>query len=276
MDSVLRNYVLATLLAIIVVMVYLFLTTQDILDSLMTIVVTLGIFPLSVVGLYMFLEGKGHKTINGVDWSSMNDRERQNMVSYLGRYMTVSMIVLALALAFIFSSFIVSIVLIICSVVVVLIPIAKQEAGMQTPFVSRGATTKVAAFLCVTVICIVPAMAMSSLGISSDTIGLEFKDEGLQINAPMASNYFEYDKIEELDIDMEFDKGTRIGGYGTPTICSGRFSNDVFGRYTLASYTKVQPCVFFKYEGQYYAFNQADEELTVAAFEQLKGLVNEG
>ena len=276
MDSVLRNYVLGTLLAIIIVMVYLVLTTKDFIDSLMAIVVTLGIYPLVIVGLYMFLEGKGHRTINGVDWSSMNDRERQNMVSYLGRFMIVSMIVLSLALAFVLGSFIVSIVLIVCSVVIVLIPIAKQETGMQTAFVSRGTTTKVAAFLCVTVLCVVPPLVISSLGISSETITLEFGEDGLQIYAPMADNYFDYDKIEELEIDMEFDKGSRIAGYGTPTISSGKFSNDVFGRYVLASYTQVQPCAFFKYEGQYYAFNQADDDLTVAAFEKLKGLVNEG
>ena len=269
MDSVLRNYVLGALLAIVAVIAYVLLTKQEAVDSFMVFIVALVTYPLAVVGLYMFLEGKGHRYINGMDWSSMNDRERLNAVSYLGRYMIVSMILLSFSLVIMMNSFIIGIILLVCSIIVVVIPVIRQDTAKATAYISRGATTKVSAFLVVTAICIVPSIVLSDIGWSSDTVTVEFEENKLHVSAPMVNKYFDYDKIEELEIDPDFDKGTRIGGYGTPTICSGKFSNDVFGRYTLASYTKVQPCVFFKYDGEYFAFNQADDELTQAAYETL-------
>ena len=50
-------------------------------------------------------------------------------------------------------------------------------------------------------------------------------------------------------------------------------SNGALGNYKLASYTQVNPCIFFLYEGKYYAFNQGSVEFTEQAFEMLKSKI---
>ena len=86
------------------------------------------------------------------------------------------------------------------------------------------------------------------------------------------NRYFDYDEIEDLGIDPNFEKGSRSIGYGTPNISSGKFKNSMFGPYVLMSYTKVDSCVFFTYDGSYYAFNQSTEEATMDAYLELKSI----
>ena len=129
--------------------------------------------------------------------------------------------------------------------------------------------SKAAIFMVFTLLAIVPMTALGVSQFSQEVVDVEFLDDEVHIQAQVFNYHFKYESIEDLDIDPEFDKGKRIAGYGTPTICSGTFKNDVFGSYKLASYTQVKPCIFFLYEGKYYAFNQGSDELTQQAYEQL-------
>jgi len=152
-------------------------------------------------------------------------------------------------------------------------PFVMQDRAKSKEFVERSTNAKIAVFLVFSLLAIVPMTVLGTSEFSQETVDVEFMDDKVHIQAPMFNYTFEYDKIEQLEMDPNFDKGTRIGGYSTPTICSGTFKNDAFGNYKLASYTQVNPCIFFLYEGKYYAFNQASAELTEQAFEMLKSKI---
>jgi hypothetical protein len=151
-----------------------------------------------------------------------------------------------------------------------IVPFVSADSLKQKPFIERTLGRKIAAFIAVSAIVLVPTVGISAMDLTSETVVVEFGDDGFRVKAPMVNEYFEYDKVKDLTLDPNFDKGTRVWGYGTPTISSGTFNNAAFGNYTLASYTEVKPCIFFQYEGKYYAFNLSNNTDTMKAFDQLE------
>ncbi len=271
MDAVLKKYILAAACIVSVTVIAEAIITPDWLDHIMVLVAMLVIYPAMVGGLYMFLEGKGSSTINGVDFSSISEQEKINFTSYFGIFMTVGMILMMIALGGLLYNWLISMLLIVLSVSFVFIPIAMKSKAIKKPFVQRNGPSKVAAFMVCSVLAIVPMIALSNMADNSEVVTVEFYDDHFTVKAPMVSKSYDYSAVSELSIDPDFDKGTRVMGYGTPTISSGTFKNAAFGSYTLASYTKVKPCIFFEYEeGKYFAFNQSTAEATQNVFEKLQ------
>ena len=271
MDSVLRSYVIATVAAVLVYLAA-FIIFFDVAEDIM-VLICIALFPVSAMGLYIFLEGRGERWVNGMDWVSMDEKSRRNALSYMGKYLVAGMVMLSIAISVILASLIVGIVLIILSTAIIIVPVARVEKAMDTQFVERGKGTKALAFIVVSVLCIAPSMAIAGMDFTTDSITVEFQEDGIYIKGPMYSGLYEYDSIEQLEYDPDFDKGSRQIGYGTPTISCGKFKNYEFGSYYLYSYTQVKPCAFFLYDGTYRAFNLSDEQQTWAAYKQLRSLV---
>ena len=264
---------LATLLVMAVSLVAVMLVTEDFFDGFLTIIGILIIYPCVILGVYFYLEGKGYRWISGMDWSAMSDREKTNACSYIGFYLAIGCVLLGISIVCMLINFIIAIILMVVSIIIMLIPFVMQDRAKSKEFVERSTNAKIAVFLVFSLLAIVPMTVLGTSEFSQETVDVEFMDDKVHIQAPMFNYTFEYDKIEQLEMDPNFDKGTRIGGYATPTICSGAFSNGALGNYKLASYTQVKPCIFFLYEGKYYAFNQASAELTEQAFEMLKSKI---
>ena len=268
MDSPLKEYIIATVVIIVAVCVTMAMVSDSWLDIFITIVIMTAGYTCVVIGLYMFLEGKGQNAINGVDWSSLSDSEVRNMVSFWGFYFIIGSILLMYSVALLMS-FIWAFVLILVSVAFLLVPLALKERGRKHQFVERSKTTKVLVFATVSIVAIVPTFYFMSMEDNSEAVVVEFGEDSFHIKAPMVDLTFKYEDVSDIGIDPDFDKGSRIWGYGTTNICSGKFQNAVFGKYTLASYTKVTPCVFFTCDGEYYAFNQVSVQNTYDAYETL-------
>jgi len=273
MDSFSRNFIIATVAVTAASAGFIILTSDSFFDNFLALIAVLVVYPCTMAGLYFFLEGRNHRWINGMDWTSMTERERRNAASYVGLFMTIGCIVLCISVPLTLSSFVLGIILIVCSVVVMLVPFLTQEKAKSKQFVERSAGRKAMIFIAVSVIAIVPTVGVGMLGFSTETVEVEFLDTQIHVRAPMFDYTFDYDTIEDLEMDPDFDKGSRVAGYGTPTISSGTFNNAQFGNYKLASYTQVDPCIFFLYEGKYYAFNQSDDLLTQQVYDRLSGLV---
>ncbi len=269
MDARVRNYILATLLVMAVSLVAVMLVTEDFYDGFLTIIGILIVYPCVILGVYIYLEGTGYRWINGIDWSSMTEQERTNTCSYVGFYLAVGCLILGIAISCMLINFIIAIILLVVAVILIMAACVSTERAASKKFVERSVNSKIAVFLVFSVLTIAPIMVLGSTEFTQEAVNVEFDENNVHIQAPMFNYHFEYDLIEDLEFDPDFDKGKRIAGYGTPTICSGTFNNGAFGNYMLASYTRVDPCIFFLYEGEYYAFNQATDELTQQAYEQL-------
>ncbi len=269
MDTRLRNYILATLSIIAISLAVIMLLSVDFMDALLPVIGILVLYPCVIMGVYFYLEGRGYRWINGIDWASMSEQERANACSYIGFYLAIGCVLLGIGLGAVLTNFIIAIILMVVSTIIIIAGCVMPERAMAKKFVERSPSSKAAIFMVFTLLAIVPMTALGVSQFSQEVVDVEFLDDEVHIQAPMFNYHFKYESIEDLDIDPEFDKGKRIAGYGTPTICSGTFKNDAFGSYKLASYTQVKPCIFFLYEGKYYAFNQGSNELTQQAYEQL-------
>ena len=70
-------------------------------------------------------------------------------------------------------------------------------------------------------------------------ITVEYGDGGFKIEA----DYFEdltvgYDEVDSVELVEDFDRGTRVYGFGGSKLLMGTFESDTYGKYTLYAYTK--------------------------------------
>jgi hypothetical protein len=269
MNSPFKEYAIATIIIIAVVCAVQACLSDGFADMILTVVIMTCGYTCLVMGLYFYLEGSGYKNINGIDWSELSEQQTKNLVSYWGIWFTAGSVVLMYAIALLLINIIVGLVLIFVGTALFIVTLALKEKGMAHPFKQRSRGTKIAVFTVVSILAIAPTFYLVNSEHTAEVVTVEFGEETFRIQAPMVDLTFDYDDISDLEVDPNFDKGFRKWGYGTPTVCSGSFENAAFGKYTLASYTKVKPCVFFSVDGKYYAFNQASDESTFAAYDIL-------
>ena len=60
-----RNYALPTLAIVAAVLIYVFTIGGGILDNF-ALTLSVLFFPVGIIGLYMYAEGKGYKNINSI------------------------------------------------------------------------------------------------------------------------------------------------------------------------------------------------------------------
>ena len=264
-----RNFLLATAAVTAVTVAALIFVSSSFAEHLLVIVSVLIMYPCIMAGVYLYLEGGSYKWISGIDWLSLTEQERISVASRVGLYMAIGCTIICWAIVLMLANFVIGIVLIAVGIAIMAIPYLSKEAMKRRPFIQRSAAKKAGVFVAVSVIAIVPTLAIGLSEFTAEAVIVEFEENGLHVKAPMVDEHFDYDKIEQLNLDPDFEKGMRIAGYATPTICSGTFSNKQFGDYTLASYTNVDPCISFSYDGEYYAFNQSDSEKTQKAYDEL-------
>lgn len=79
------------------------------------------------------------------------------------------------------------------------------------------------------------------------------------------------ESIGDFYLTESLDIGTQVDGEVTKNTCSGQFSNEEFGEYTLHIYTDEAPYIVVRYgEGNTLVFNQGRERLTNGIYEDLQ------
>lgn len=165
--------------------------------------------------------------------------------------------------------FIIGIAFIIAAVAVITLStvlIVKKGDSYELPSFGTGA--KVAAVIAVAVLVTVPSAVLSDT-VFGESVNVTFDDTGVTVTAPMFDHHFNYDDIEDCRLEQDFDRGHRVYGYATGTICSGKWNNSMFGDYELASYTSVHTCIVLSVGGNIYAFNLSDTARTQSAYETI-------
>jgi len=275
MESAIRNYIIATLIVIAISCVEFFTRSCDFVFIMLPLIMTVIFYPVAVLGMYMFMEAKGSRFINGIDWSRLGETQKKTLTSYVGLFMVIGCIFIAFGILSLSSGNPVGgSVLLILGIIIMLVPFFMKRRFMNRRLITFGRGAKIGTFIVLSILVVAPLMAIGYGESSSEAVSVQIGEEQLVIKAPMVNETFGYALIEGLTYDPDFDKGSRVVGYGTLTVNSGTFHNAAFGDYTLASYTQVKPCVFFQYEGHYYAFNQSDDAKTLAAFEAIKDKID--
>lgn len=169
------------------------------------------------------------------------------------------------------AKFIIGIALIIASVVIIILStvwMVKKGDTYELPSFGTGA--KVAAIVAVAVLVTVPSAVLADT-VFGESVNVTFDDTGVTVTAPMFDHHFSYDEIEDCHLEQNFDRGHRVYGYATGTICSGKWNNGMFGDYELATYTAVHSCIVLSVGGHIYAFNLSDTAQTQSAYETIMG-----
>ena len=88
-------------------------------------------------------------------------------------------------------------------------------------------------------------------------------DDTLVIDASFNSAIsVNYEDIDEIELRENFDKGSRIIGFGSPRLSVGSFKNAELGTYTLCSYTKCPVAIVISSGEKILVVNLADKAAT--------------
>ncbi len=268
MDKTAEAYVALAIAVPSILTVWCFVSGYSQASLFMAAISLFCCYPTMCCGLYMWLHGGWYKYLNiGVDWSRMTDEESRSVASGYGPWLAASMALLLFSISILLSSMVLGFVLMAVSIAMVFIPVVrkprrKERLPLMTP------SKRVLTVVLVSVIALVPSMYMFGHE-GTGSVDISMGEEGITVKAPMFNHYFPYDEIDDCEYFDDFPKGMRVMGYADGYIASGTFKNDLFGRYQLASYAKVDPCIAISYGGEMYAFNQSSAEGTATLYESL-------
>ena len=266
--------VLAIALPVLLIIPVIITSDGSFLGWFMPVMVLFVMFPCICMMLYVWVTGKGKRLINGFDWSKYTEEQSESICRRLGRDMTVLAIVITYGIAVIPSYVVPGLILTLaaCALMVVdcIVLMVKPPLG---PPRRMG---KTAAMLTVIAVALIAAVgpAFISSAHQAERVDVTVGDSSFSVKAPGFDHTFAYSDITAIQYEEDFEKGTRIYGYATDTLRSGRFHNSIFGDYDLASYTKISPCIVISAGGNMYAFNQQSVSDTHSLYDQLYAKVN--
>lgn len=222
-----------------------------------------------------FSDGAG-RYING--FGNLSPEVRNRFAKFYGIYIIIGMFLITLSLSFFgMGQMLPGFLLIALSVFVFFYPIRYcSNKVMSKKIPLENSSYKVKASVCVltATVLLIPLPICDYVFDDSNAVSLEFGESDFTVKAPMFNHTFSYSEVAGLTYDSDFDKGIRVFGYGGSDICSGKFKNDSFGKYELAAYTNVKPCIVFSVNGDMFAFNQKSIDLTLSAYNELCDCVN--
>lgn len=268
MNQYLKQCIAIMLVLPAIYLVWFYVGNQDMTDLVLEAVLVYCMVPITVIFAYMWLGDDGGRYLNGFYGMSPEDRDR--FAKYYGIWGIVATVIMTVGLkVLIGGNLLWGLVVTFAPIILYIIPLVigrKNIKDRHIPLESCSGGTKAAITVLVAVITLIPFVVIDDSVSSSVTI--DFGEDSFTVKAPMFDNTFSYDEIDTVEYVSDFDKGRRVWGYGTPEISSGEFQND-FGRYQLAAYTKVTPCIVIFVNSEMYAFNQSSVESTQAAYDML-------
>ena len=265
-----KPYIALAIIGPTLALLFLLAGNNDTIQLIYPIVVLYVCFAIIVMGMFFWITGRGKKSINGIDWSKYSEEDAKKLVSRTGFWIMISLIVMLYGLSLIFVEFWIGIAIVIISVILMIAAVIMMIARkVDKPLPAMDSIKAISVFLLVAAVSLVPTTYFLSEGIMGEDVDVTIKDDSFTVKAPMFDHTFRYDEIE-ISYDTDFDKGSRRMGYNDMKICSGKFHNDEFGNYELASYTAVKPCIIITVGEDRYAFNQDSDASTLEMFNTLK------
>ena len=245
------------------------LMTEDLVVALADILFVACMVPCAVFGMWMAISDQPERWINGFD--SLPLERRRVVVRFFGVSMAAGSIVMSGSFAVMMNGALVAGILIfVASMIFFFYPMRYLVSKKpRVPEVSIPRKYQIPSLIVVSVLTVIAIPLAGCISGDSGEVRISFGAESVAVDAPMFDYDFAYSDIEGIVYFEDFEKGRRVVGYADGRIASGTFKNSDLGRYELASYVKVDPCIVISYKGEQYAFNQSDEESTRAVYDTL-------
>ncbi len=238
--------------------------------------ITIPIFVLLCsLGLWMWANGAGASLVSAPGWNSIGEDMKTYAVSVMGLHIAIGMAFVDCAIPFVIIpvwGIIVFIALLLVGMGITfagLIRVLSTAHGQPRKFVRKTPLTVwMTVFLVLFAVVAIPVLALEESGPAG--VKVELGDTAVTIKAPMVDRTIAYDDIDTVELDPDFDIGSRISGYGGLEINSGKFRNSEYGQYTLASYASCDTFVkITKKSGEHIVFNQKNSAETEALYSDL-------
>ena len=107
--------------------------------------------------------------------------------------------------------------------------------------------------------------------LGSGDIEIAYAEDSFTVVADFSEDLtVSYDDIADVEYRENFDKGSRLFGFGSARLLMGSFQNDEFGRYDLFSYAGCKAIVIItSNDGKKLALNLLDSEATRELYENI-------
>ncbi len=101
-------------------------------------------------------------------------------------------------------------------------------------------------------------------------VNVSLGDDSFTVEASFYSDLtVKYEDIDSIEYYESDEKGSRVGGFGSPRLSMGNFRNDEFGTYTRYSYTACDSAIVIRDGDKVLVLSGKDAESTKALYEEL-------
>ena len=102
------------------------------------------------------------------------------------------------------------------------------------------------------------------------SITLKYDESSFTVKATFYNSLtVDYDSVDSIEYRENFDKGSRLFGFGSAKLLAGTFNNDEFGNYTLYSYTTCDSVVIVTVEEKILVISGTDNQNTKEIYDTL-------
>ena len=270
-ETYLAVLVITTMTALICIR----LNISDISEIIFPLIVLVVCFPVIIVGLYMWITGRGKKLFFGMDWSQIPEDETERTISYLGFWLMICGIIFMIGMSLLFVNLWASVIIVFVSLAIYVIRAFKPIFRTIEKPLPRMST--IGAFITIMLVASMSVVPTTYLLIdgehSTEHVTVTFFDDNFSVRGPLYYYVFSYDDVEGAILKGGMEIGVHKSGYDGRLIYSGSFYSNELGNYSMTAFKSVDHYVVYKVHGNTYVFNQDSVENTTKAYDELSSRI---
>jgi hypothetical protein len=253
------------------------------------------VVPLILAGLYMMFTGKGDWAVSGYNTApkkiqDLYKAEELSKISGVMLALFCGLMLIAMIAVIMPNGALICLSLLVGGTVVMMyavVRINKNKNYLKDPNGPLPQMTKEEEKNIKVIIVVLLAISLTITGVIVGVVlfmgdvDVDLREDSFRVDAPSAKKTVEYSEIDldpfgepMAELRYEFDRGSKESGFNSPKINSGKYHNNEFGDYVLATYAKVNAYIVVSYDdGHNIVFNTKTVESTENLYEELMSLL---
>jgi len=251
--------------------------------------------PLILAGLYMMFTGKGDWAVSGYNTAPKKIRdlykaEELSKITGVMLALFCGLMLIAMIAVIMPNGVLICLSLLVGGTVVLVyatVRINKDKSYLKDPNGPLPQMTKEEKKNMKVIIAVLLAISLTITGVTVGVVlfmgdvDVDVREDSFRVDAPSAKKTVEYTEIDLdpfgeplIELRFEFDRGSKESGFNSPKINSGKYHNDEFGDYILATYAKVNAYIVVSYNGGHcIVFNGKTVENTEDLYDELMNML---
>jgi|GEM_PF-648772 len=253
------------------------------------------VVPLILAGLYMMFTGKGDWAVSGYNTAPKNIQdlykaEELSKITGVMLALFCGLMLIAMTAVILPNGALICLSLLVGGTIVLVyacIRINKNKNYLKDPNGPLPQMTKEEKKNMKVIIAVLLAISLTITGVTAGIVvfmgdvDVDIREDSFRVDAPSAKKTVYYSEIDIdpfgkplIELRYEFDRGSKESGFNSPRINSGKYHNEEFGDYTLATYAKVEVYIVVSYDnGHGIVFNINTAESTENLYNELMDML---